>query len=61
MQLPSLTFKGIRARPVLLQLERPVVVRIATIRQWPLILNGSTITFISAASLLALLTVARPI
>jgi mandelate racemase len=38
MQLPSLTFKGIRARPVLLQLERPVVVRIATIRQWPLIL-----------------------
>jgi mandelate racemase len=38
MQLPSLTFKGIRARPVLLQLERPVVARIATIRQWPLIL-----------------------
>jgi mandelate racemase len=38
MQLPTLTFKGIRARPVLLELERPVVVRIATIRQWPLIL-----------------------
>ena len=38
MQLPSLTFKGLRARPVLLQLERPVVARIATIRQFPLIL-----------------------
>jgi mandelate racemase len=38
MRLPSLTFKGIRARPVLLELERPVVVRIATITHWPLIL-----------------------
>jgi mandelate racemase len=38
MQLPSLTFKGIRARPILLKLERPVVVRIATITEWPLIL-----------------------
>jgi mandelate racemase len=38
VRLPSLTFKGIRARPVLLRLERPVVVRIATIKEWPLIL-----------------------
>jgi mandelate racemase len=38
MQLPSLTFKGIGARPILLKLERPVVVRIATITEWPLIL-----------------------
>jgi mandelate racemase len=34
----SLTFKGIRARPVVLKLERPVVARIATITDWPLIL-----------------------
>jgi len=31
-------FKSIRARPVVLKLERPVVARIATITDWPLIL-----------------------
>ena len=34
----SLTVKGIRARPVVLKLKRPVVARIATISDWPLIL-----------------------
>ncbi len=34
----SLTLRSIRARAVSLPLERPVVARIATIRQWPLIL-----------------------
>ena len=34
----SLTVKGIRARPVVLKLKRPVVARIATITDWPLIL-----------------------
>jgi len=34
----SLTVKGIRARPVVLKLKRPVVARIATITEWPLIL-----------------------
>ncbi|HLN08570.1 MAG TPA: enolase C-terminal domain-like protein [Xanthobacteraceae bacterium] len=34
----SLTFKSIRARPVVLKLKRPVVARIATITQWPVIL-----------------------
>jgi mandelate racemase len=38
MHIASLTFKGIQARPVLLKLERPVVARIATITDWPLIL-----------------------
>lgn len=38
MRFASLTFKGIRARPVVLKLERPVVARIATITDWPLIL-----------------------
>src|SRR5215216_6461365 len=38
MQLASLTFKSIRARPVVLKLKRPVVARIATITEWPLIL-----------------------
>jgi mandelate racemase len=33
-----LTIKEIRARPVALPLERPIVARIATIREWPLIL-----------------------
>jgi mandelate racemase len=37
-RLASLTFKSIRARPVVLKLERPVVARIATITDWPLIL-----------------------
>jgi mandelate racemase len=38
MQLAPLTFKSIRARPVVLKLKRPVVARIATIADWPLIL-----------------------
>src|SRR5438105_4370877 len=38
MQVASLTFKNIRARPVVLKLKRPVVARIATITEWPLIL-----------------------
>jgi mandelate racemase len=33
-----LTIKGIRARPILLKLKRPVVARIATITDWPIIL-----------------------
>jgi mandelate racemase len=38
MKLEPLTFKGLRARPVVLKLKRPVVARIATITDWPLIL-----------------------
>ena len=38
MQFASLTFKSIAARPVVLKLNRPVVARIATITDWPLIL-----------------------
>jgi mandelate racemase len=38
MPSASLTFRSIRARPVLLKLRRPVVARIATITEWPLIL-----------------------
>jgi mandelate racemase len=38
MAFASLTFKSIRARPVVLKLKRPVVARIATITDWPLIL-----------------------
>jgi mandelate racemase len=38
MHHPSLTLRGIRARPVVLKLQRPVVARIATITDWPLIL-----------------------
>ena len=38
MRLASLTFKSIRARLVVLKLERPIVARIATITDWPLIL-----------------------
>jgi mandelate racemase len=38
MQTASLTFKSIRARPLVLRLKRPVVARIATISDWPLIL-----------------------
>jgi mandelate racemase len=38
MQFASLTFKSIKARPVILRLKRPVVVRIATITDWPIIL-----------------------
>ena len=35
---PSLTFKSIKARPVVLKLERPIVARIGTFTDWPLIL-----------------------
>ncbi len=38
MPIASLTFKSIRARPVVLKLKRPIVARIATITDWPLIL-----------------------
>ncbi len=38
MHHPSLTIKGLTARPVVLKLKRPVVARIATISDWPLIL-----------------------
>jgi mandelate racemase len=34
----TLTLKSIRARPVVLKLKRPVVARIATLTDWPLIL-----------------------
>jgi mandelate racemase len=34
----TLTFRGIRARPVVLRLERPIVARIGTFAEWPLIL-----------------------
>ena len=34
----TLTFRSIRARPVVLKLKRPVVARIATMAEWPLIL-----------------------
>ena len=38
MSAVKLTLKGVRARPVLLELERPIVARIATFAEWPLIL-----------------------
>ncbi len=38
MQTEALTLKAIEARPVVLKLARPVVARIATITDWPLIL-----------------------
>jgi mandelate racemase len=38
MRFEHLTFKHLRARPVVLKLKRPVVARIATIPDWPLIL-----------------------
>lgn len=34
----KLTLRALRARPVLLPLRRPVVARIATIREWPMVL-----------------------
>ncbi len=34
----SLTLRDLRARPVVLKLQRPIVARIATITDWPLIL-----------------------
>jgi mandelate racemase len=38
MRLQTLTLKSIRARPVVLKLKRPVVARITTLADWPLIL-----------------------
>jgi mandelate racemase len=38
MNYQTLTLRSIRARPVVLQLRRPVVARIATLTEWPLIL-----------------------
>ncbi len=38
MKVETLTLKGLRARAVVLKLERPIVARIATITDWPLIL-----------------------
>ncbi len=38
MKTEQLTFKSLRARPVVLNLKRPVTARIATITEWPLIL-----------------------
>ena len=38
MRLQTLRLQSIRARPVVLKLERPVVARIATLTDWPLIL-----------------------
>src|SRR5713226_3119217 len=38
MTFETLRLKSIRARPVVLKLKRPVVARIATITDWPLIL-----------------------
>ena len=38
MKFESLTLAGIRARPVVLKLARPVVNRLVTIEDWPLIL-----------------------
>ncbi len=35
---PKLTVRSLAARPVLLRLERPIIARIATITEWPLIL-----------------------
>jgi mandelate racemase len=37
MTIQKLTLKSIRARPVVLTLERPIVARIATITDWPVI------------------------
>jgi mandelate racemase len=38
MRLDSLTFKSIRARAVVLKLKRPIVARVTTITEWPLVL-----------------------
>jgi mandelate racemase len=38
MSFQLLTLKSIRARPFVLKLKRPVVARIATLVEWPLIL-----------------------
>src|SRR5688572_21562539 len=38
MQQPALTFRSIKARAVVLKLNRPIVARIVAITDWPLIL-----------------------
>jgi len=38
MSPQALTLRSVRARPVILKLERPVIARIATITDWPLVL-----------------------
>src|SRR5258705_1645135 len=38
MSLQTLTLKRVHARPIVLKLNRPVVARIATLTDWPLIL-----------------------
>ena len=42
MPHPALTCESIRARPILLELRRPVVARIATITAWPMIVIDLT-------------------
>ncbi|KFC69236.1 Enolase superfamily enzyme [Bosea sp. LC85] len=42
MTVPPLTFASITARAVVLKLRRPVVARIATITEWPLVLIDLT-------------------
>lgn len=42
MTKPGLTLESLRARPLLLPLERPIVARIATITAWPVILIDLT-------------------
>ena len=37
-QPPVLTFEGIRARPVLLPMKRPIVNRMRTLERWPVVL-----------------------
>jgi len=37
-RVPALKVRSLRARPLVLKLERPIVARIATITDWPLIL-----------------------
>ena len=38
MQNPQLTVRSLHARPVVVPLKRPIVARIATIAEWPLVL-----------------------
>ena len=38
MSFQTLTLQSIRARPIVLKLKRPVVARIGTLTDWPLIL-----------------------
>ena len=42
MQSAALTITSLKARPVVLKLERPIIARIATITDWPLILMDLT-------------------